>query len=154
MPRCYILKKHVNQSKPTVKDKPVLDDGNTTSSWQPKTSNVALKRHDTPISPTEVYASICYNNTLENQSGKCFLKFFIFPFLALFHAKAAITHICVVGWLYLSLISCIIQAHTGCIIVNYSSTMTKLGSNLRRKYLKKTLFKLSFNASYREYYVP
>lgn len=78
MPRCYILKKHVNQSKSTVKDKPVLGDGNTTQCWQPKTSNVALKRHDTPISPTEVYASICYNNTLENQSGKCFLKFFIF----------------------------------------------------------------------------
>lgn len=78
MPRCYILKKHVNQSKSTVKDKPVLGDGNTTQCWQPKTSNVALKRHDTPISPTEVYASICYNNTLENQSGKCFLKFFKF----------------------------------------------------------------------------
>lgn len=78
MPRCYTLKKHVNQSKSTVKDKSVLGDGNTTSSWQPKTSNAALKRHDTPISPTEVYASICYNNTLENQSGKCFLKFFQF----------------------------------------------------------------------------
>lgn len=84
MPRCYILKKHANQSKSTVKDKPVLDDGNTTSSWQPKTSNVALKRHDTPISPTEVYASICYNNTLENQSGKCFLKFFNFLPLGFF----------------------------------------------------------------------
>lgn len=80
MPRCYILKKHVNQSKSTVKDKPVLGDGNTTQTqcWQPKTPHVALKRHDTPISPTEVYASIRYNNTLENQSGKCFLKFFIF----------------------------------------------------------------------------
>jgi hypothetical protein len=74
MPRCYILKKHVNQSRATVKDKSVLGDGNTTLGWQPKT-NVALKRHDTPISPTEVNASICYNNTLENQSGKCFLKF-------------------------------------------------------------------------------
>ena len=91
MPRCYILKKHANQSKSTVKDLPVLDDGNTTPSWQPKTSNVALKRHDTPISPTEVYASICYNNTLENQSGKCFLKFFNFFLLAF---PNFITHMC------------------------------------------------------------
>lgn len=100
MPRCYILKKHVNQSKPTVKDKPVFDDGNTISSWQPKTSNVALKRHDTPISPTEVYASICYNNTLENQSGKCFLKF---SFFSTCHALIeALTHMC--GSLQLSYI--------------------------------------------------
>lgn len=69
MPRCYILKKHVNQSKKsTVKDSACNKTG---AHWQPKTSksNVALKRFDTPISSTE--ASICYNNTLENQSGKC-----------------------------------------------------------------------------------
>lgn len=99
MPRCYILKKHVNQSKSTVKDKPVLGDGNTTPSWQPKTSNVALKRHDTPISPTEVYASICYNNTLENQSGKCFLKFFIFFPSSL---PRTLLHTCVVHQLRIS----------------------------------------------------
>lgn len=123
MPRCYILKKHVNQSKPTVKDKPVLDDGNTISSWQPKTSNVALKRHDTPNSPTEVYASICYNNTLENQSGKCFLKFFIFPSSALFRTKV-ITHMWgVTASQFLSSLRALFK-NTGCVIVNYSSTMT------------------------------
>jgi len=82
MPRCYILKKHANQSKSTLKDKPVLGDGNN-SCWQPtKTSkqnaNIALKRHDTPISPTEAYTSIYYNHTLENQSGKCFSNFMSF----------------------------------------------------------------------------
>jgi len=91
MPRCFVLKKHVNQSKTSVKDKTVLGDGNSTLGWQPKT-NVALKRHDTPISPTEVYASICYNNTLENQSGKCFLKFFIFSTAFIEHYY---THVCV-----------------------------------------------------------
>lgn len=74
MPRCYILKKHVNQLKSTVKD----SDGNIGAYWQQKTSksnaNIALKRYDTPINSTE--ASICYNNknnniiTIENQSGK------------------------------------------------------------------------------------
>lgn len=69
MPRCYILKKHVNQSqkhKSTVKD----SDCKSSAHWQPKNlktskSNVALKQLDTPTSSTE--ASICYNNnTLEN----------------------------------------------------------------------------------------
>lgn len=126
MPRSHILKKHVNQSKSTVKDKPVLGDGNTTPSWQPKTSNVALKRHDTPISPTEVYASICYNNTLENQSGKCFLKFF-----NIFCASIAyvIAHMCTASDITKYICPptahycCIIQVYEGFVIVNYSTSM-------------------------------
>jgi hypothetical protein len=68
MPRCHILKKHVNQFKSTVKD----SDGNNGAYWQPKTfksnANVALKRYDTPIKSTE--SSICNNSALQNQSGE------------------------------------------------------------------------------------
>lgn len=84
MPRCYILKKHVNQSKKsTVKDSACNKSG---AHWQPKTSksNVALKRFDTPISSIE--ASICYNNTLENQSGKCTL--YRIEILSFFHSSS------------------------------------------------------------------
>lgn len=71
MPRCYILKKHVNQLKSSVRVKD--SDGNTGAyHWQPKTSKsnaiVALKRYDTPINSTET--SNCYKNSFENSSGK------------------------------------------------------------------------------------
>jgi hypothetical protein len=71
MPRCYILKKHVNQSYTTLKDSVFGNGNNAISYWQPKTTNVALKRrHDTPISLAEANSPICYNNTIENLTGK------------------------------------------------------------------------------------
>lgn len=98
MPRCYVLKKyHHYTTYKSLKAKAASLDNDPVYSenyWQqlPSTTTTTIKtanltdafnqqqnyseNQKAPISPTEpCIAPIYYNNTQENQSGKCFLKF-------------------------------------------------------------------------------
>ncbi|CAO1341663.1 unnamed protein product [Diamesa serratosioi] len=100
MPRCYVLKKYhhyttyksLKAKAASLNNDPVYSE----NYWQQlpsttiKTANTNdafnqqqqqqqndSEKEKTPINPTEqpCIAPIYYNNTQENQSGKCFLKF-------------------------------------------------------------------------------